>query len=752
MSDFVSISGPVERELYADPDKPLYLYKVFSEDYNTSVKIFTKEVLSRGEKVHFQGFIAQDKEAYILKGATRLPYLQNALEDLRRKGVLQELVKESPDLQSNVIEACLTLLPNSISPKDVTDYLGNKPGASELKELCKKHSFEELELCGHLLKLGFDRYKTKYIVSSICAQCEKQDKDVGVLLSQANIAIKENPYELFHTFGVSFPMVDGCVCGKSATSDGVITDEYNPQTILHAGKDAKIRKEAAIVYGLQQEEMYVGSSLFDARDITARIRRAIVTPPELTPRDFKSCGQISVFDGKYILKSTLEAETAIKKYIDGLNTPQHKDYLRKYMPTPVRGEATTEQFEAIKQSNLSPVSVLTGGPGCGKTFTVKGIISTVDRPSSDLILLAPTGKAAQRLSQMTGYPAQTVHMFASSTESSIPLSSGHGFTVIVDEASMLSNESAHLLVSALKKCNVARLVFVGDTNQLPSVGAGTILQSLMRNPDIPVSRLNKVMRQGNLSSIVQVANGMLKGGKIQDLMKNIAPNSKQDLFISKYPTDQSPLSLIEKAISSGRFEKFVKDFNPIRDMQILCPIKKCNSGVLSLNLQLQKLLNPVVGKPRSAECGSGDMKYSVRAGDKIIINKNQYDIDLVNGDVGRVLEVHPAYMRVDIDGKGETDIPKTAYSSVNLGYAMTVHKSQGSEAPVVVTVLPPMSTPLYQRNLLYTAITRSRTLQWVIGNSETIDSCIENNKAIDRSTAFDKMMNESRAPSYVVDR
>ena len=106
-------------------------------------------------------------------------------------------------------------------------------------------------------------------------------------------------------------------------------------------------------------------------------------------------------------------------------------------------------------------------------------------------------------------------------------------------------------------------------------------------------------------------------------------------------------------------------------------------------------------------------------------------------------------MRVDIDGKGETDIPKTAYQSVNLGYAMTVHKSQGSEAPVVVTVLPPISSPLYQRNLLYTAITRSRTLQWVIGNPETIDACISNNKAVERTTALDRMVGESRSPVYM---
>jgi len=749
MSDYVSISGPVEREIYADPDKPLYLYSVYSEDYGTSVKIFTKEVLSRGEKVHYQGFIAQDKSSYVLKGASRLPYLQNALENLRKQGILQDLVKESPDLRGNVSEACQAILPNSVSVQDISDYLNGGQVNPDLRELFKKHSFEELELCGHLLNMGFDKFKAKYITSAIIAHCEKQDKDVGVMLSQAKIAIKDNPYELCYTFGISFPMVDSCVYSRNVPGSTVQKSKNDSQAIVHVGRDAEIRKEAVIVYGMQQEEMYSGSSLLDAKGIVARIRRSIGEPPEFTPKDFKSCEQISAYDGKYILKSTLEAETAIKKYIDGLNTPQKADYLNRYMPTPVRGDATPEQFEAIKRSNIAPVSILTGGPGCGKTFTVKGIISTVDRPSSDLLLLAPTGKAAQRLSQMTGHPAQTVHMFASSTENSIPLSSGHGFTVIVDEASMLSNESAHLLVTALKKCNVSRLIFVGDTNQLPSVGAGTVLNSLMKYPEIPVSRLNKVMRQGNLSSIVQVANGMLSGGKIQDLMKSIAPNSKQDLFISKYPSEQSPLSLIEKAISSGRFKKFVKDFDPIKDMQILCPIKRCDSGVYNMNLQLQKLLNPKDGKSRSAECGVGDMKYSVRAGDKIIINKNQYDIDLVNGDVGRVLDVYSSYMRVDIDGKGETDIPKTAYQSVNLGYAMTVHKSQGSEAPVVVTVLPPISSPLYQRNLLYTAITRSRTLQWVIGNPETIDACISNNKAVERTTALDRMVGESRSPVYM---
>ena len=168
-------------------------------------------------------------------------------------------------------------------------------------------------------------------------------------------------------------------------------------------------------------------------------------------------------------------------------------------------------------------------------------------------------------------------------------------------------------------------------------------------------------------------------------------------------------------------------------------------GVYGANLALQNLLNPQHGKSASARCGTANMPYQVRKGDKILCTRNEYDIGVVNGDVGFVSAVEHSFIEADIVGKGDTYIPQKYFSNVDLGYAMTIHKAQGSENPVVVSLLPPDTTPLYQRNLLYTAITRSRNLQWVIANDETLNHCIRNDVALHRNTAMELMMGNSKA-------
>jgi len=365
-----------------------------------------------------------------------------------------------------------------------------------------------------------------------------------------------------------------------------------------------------------------------------------------------------------------------------------------------------EQAEALRSALGNKLSVLTGGPGTGKTTILRSLVDILKAKKLRIALASPTGRAAQRLSESTRHHASTLHRLLKFDPAK------GGFTVneerplnchflIVDEASMLDSSLASAMFRAVP--SDAHLLLVGDVNQLPSVGAGNVLNDLIQFAGVPVVRLQQVYRQREESNIVTTAHALLGGRasppKVATRLEELDP--RWDLQFVNCPDPSGCLSLVEKLVAEW-IPSRVKGVNPARDIQVLAPMHRGITGIRQINTTLQKRLNP-----DAKGVVFGDTVYSV--GDRVIQMRNNYDKNIFNGDMGVVTAVQAdaGSIAVDFDGR-ETDLERMELIDLELAYAISIHKSQGSEFPVVVFPILKQHYILLQRNLLYTAITRGR--------------------------------------------
>lgn len=381
-------------------------------------------------------------------------------------------------------------------------------------------------------------------------------------------------------------------------------------------------------------------------------------------------------------------------------------------------EYSKEQMAALDFVKSSGVKILTGGPGTGKTSVMDGMIKLFKRmyPEKSVLLCAPTGRASQKLSDTTGEPACTIHRALNITpyEDSViskdensPLSED---LIIVDEMSMTDTMIFSLLLGATK--TDATLVLVGDPDQLPSVGAGNVLHDLIKSKKIEVNNLTEIHRQYNLSSIVKNA-GRINVGEPSLL-------TGPDFEIIQCVTDAEINNEVRKAA-----ERYFDKNDPF-SFQVLSSTKKGLAGTVELNKTLKKVCNS------SSDSLTQRGRYSV--GDKVIMNKNNYSVGFVNGDTGLVKNVLSNEMLVDIKGTGSLTIPSSCYSDIALGFAITIHKSQGTEYDVVTIVLPKSPSVILKRNLLYTAVTRAKKKVILITQPGVIDKTVSTLDTVLRKT------------------
>lgn len=394
------------------------------------------------------------------------------------------------------------------------------------------------------------------------------------------------------------------------------------------------------------------------------------------------------------------------------------------------------QRQAIEIAVNKGILILTGGPGTGKTTTVKGIITLMKNRGLEVALTAPTGRAAKRMSELTGFEAKTIHRLleVEYKEGADEPSFTHNLrnplecdAVIVDELSMVDVTVFSALLDALPLS--CRLIMVGDKDQLPPVGAGNVLADLIKSNMINVISLDKVFRQAMESSIVSNAHRVVKG----EMPEFDNSRSDNDFFLlnedSRYNAPKKIVSLVTSRIPSGY------GFDPVKEVQVLCPSRKGDTGTENLNALLQEKLNPY--SPNKKQ-----IKYKghiLREGDKVMQIKNNYDVPyfkdnesgtgVFNGDIGILTRIDKEENIINVT----FDDREAMYSLENIGelelaYAMTVHKSQGSEFEAVV--LPVISTPpqLTYRNLFYTALTRAKDLLVIVGNEGSIRAMVENDK------------------------
>ncbi len=403
-----------------------------------------------------------------------------------------------------------------------------------------------------------------------------------------------------------------------------------------------------------------------------------------------------------------------------------------------------KQRQAIEIAVNKGMLILTGGPGTGKTTTVKGIISLMKNRGLNVMLAAPTGRAAKRMSELTGFEAKTIHRMLEveyrdgATEPSFvhnlrnPLDCD---AVIVDELSMVDVTLFSALLDALPLS--CRLIMVGDKEQLPPVGAGNVLADLIKSELIDVVSLDKIFRQAMESMIVTNAHKVVRG-EMPDFDNS---NPQSDFFMlnedSKYNAPKKIVNLVTQRIPAGY------GYDSVKEIQVLCPSRKGEVGTENLNALLQARLNP----PSRDKAEIRNRGYILREGDKVMQIKNNYDVPwfksddngtgVFNGDIGILTKIDKVNDIINVrfeDREAMYSIDNA--KEIELAYAMTVHKSQGSEFEAVV--LPTISTPpkLAYRNLFYTALTRAKNLLIIVGNQGSVKAMVDNDKKSRRYSAL----------------
>lgn len=409
-------------------------------------------------------------------------------------------------------------------------------------------------------------------------------------------------------------------------------------------------------------------------------------------------------------------------------------------------ELSDEQKEAVRLALTSRFLVLTGGPGTGKTTVTNLICQALEARKKTILLASPTGRAAKRLSEVTGRPAQTVHRLLKFD----PMTRGFQHkednplacdVLIADEVSMLDAVLAHSLLKAVPE--EAQVIFVGDSDQLPSVGAGNVLADLITSGAVPVCRLTQVFRQAAASLIVTNAHRVNQG----EFPQLVPPKQRRDaegktrdcLFVevedSMAATDMV-ITLVTRSLPRLGFAP--------SEMQILAPMLRGEAGVANLNDRLQEVLNP-------AQEGKGELlrgSRRFRTSDRVMQLVNNYDKEVYNGDIGTILEINSVEQTLTVSfaatSVGEPPIPVeydfADYDELQLAYASSIHKAQGAEFPAVIMVLTSAHYMMLQRNLLYTGLTRARKLCVLVGEKRAIARAVKNDRATKRFTRLSERL------------
>ena len=535
--------------------------------------------------------------------------------------------------------------------------------------------------------------------------------------------VRENPYRLADDiWGIGFKTADGIAAKMGYEKEdprrcrsgilytlGQLSDEGH----VYAGEEQLVKTAGQLLEAGETAIRDTLAGMLQAEDLILD-KDAIYLPPFYhaecgTSRRLRDLAQStgrSLFDGLFD-PSSLTAETGI--------------------------EYDEVQLAAIRQAVTSKVMVLTGGPGTGKTTTTQGIIAALKKAGLRVLLAAPTGRAAKRMSEATGMEAKTIHRLLEynpqdgyKRNDENPL---EGDALIVDECSMID---ILLMNNLLKAVPVGmRLVFVGDIDQLPSVGAGNVLRDIIDSQRIPVVRLVRIFRQAQKSRIVMNAHAINQGR-----FPDTSNGRDTDFFFMREDDPERAAETIVRLVK----ERLPRAYRESPDrIQVLTPMQRGVVGAANLNLLLQQALNP--SGPSLNRGG-----YTYRQGDRVMQQRNNYDKDVFNGDLGYIREVdtEERTLKVDFDGKWiEYDI--TELDELTLAYATTIHKAQGSEYPIVVMPVLMTHFVMLQRNLIYTGITRAKKICVLLGAAKALAYAVRNVSVLKRNTRLKERLNPSAA-------
>lgn len=559
--------------------------------------------------------------------------------------------------------------------------------------------------------------------------------------------LKENPYRMADDVeGVGFRTAD-----EIASRVGIRTDS-----------DFRIR--SGIQYALLQASNE-GHTYLPMPELTQRASNLLQIEPEYIEKHYMNLAM----DRKIIMRQVddttqiyassffyMEANTAtmLKQLNASFDAPdiEIEERLRQ-IEKQTKMDLDEHQVEAVKEAVRNGLLVITGGPGTGKTTTINTIIRYFELEGMDIFLAAPTGRAAKRMSETTGFEARTIHRML---ELNGGMEGNAGFerneqnpletdVIIIDEMSMVDISLMYSLLKAIAAGT--RLILVGDVNQLPSVGPGSVLKDIIDSNEFHTVKLTKIFRQASTSDIIVNAHKINRGEPV-----SLDNKSMDFFFLKRYEADK--IINVTLQLIKQKLPKFVGASE--YDIQVLTPMRKGLLGVERLNGILQMYLNPADKRKREKEHGS----TIFREGDKVMQTKNNYQLEweirskyglcidkgtgIFNGDMGIIEEINDfaETMTVSFDEGRMVEYPYKLLDELELAYAVTIHKSQGSEYPAVV--IPLLSGPrmLMNRNLLYTAVTRAKKCVTIVGNDTTFNQMIENNSQLKRYSGLRDRLTE----------
>jgi exodeoxyribonuclease V alpha subunit len=522
---------------------------------------------------------------------------------------------------------------------------------------------------------------------------------------RAMAVLHEDPYRLIEVTGVGFASAD-----KIALSADVPPESDR-------------RAQAAVVYVLSEAEQQ-GHVFLPIGELTRRTSILLGLSPD--PDVLLAAPGLAVDGDRAYREVTYESELAVAEELAGrAAAPPHLDHKPGEDGDP-EGELTAEQWAAVRSAFQSRLSVLTGGPGVGKTVCTRAIVAEAHRAHAKIALCAPTGRAARRLEEATDHEAQTIHRLLEWTPGRKPgFGPGHPLPadlVIVDEASMLNLQLMKVLLNGLARST--HIVFIGDADQLPPIGAGKPLDDLIASEVAPTTRLTQIFRQAARSMITTAAHSINAGRP-----PRLEPEDDQDhdFFFVERTNPERALDTVIEVVAERAPKRFGID--PIRDVQVLAPMYKGAVGINALNDRLQERLNPD-GKPV--------LQKRFRIGDRLIQTRNSHELGLMNGSIVflRADDPEEQTIVVDTDDGGSLTIPYDETATFRLAYAISVHKAQGCEVPMVVAVCHRSHSRMLTRPLLYTAITRARSTCVLVGEPQVLRRGVERDDSGSRYTSL----------------